>query len=120
MALAGIETMMGVVNDRLFGPVLGFGMGGTDVEIIGDVRFRVVPLTDRDVDELINETRVAKLLAGYRGRPPADRGAVQLAISRLSALAEDVPEIAELDLNPVIVLSEGQGCRILDARIRIA
>jgi acetyl coenzyme A synthetase (ADP forming)-like protein len=115
----GIETMVGVVRDRLFGPLIGFGLGGTEVEVLADVRFRVAPLTDRDVAELVASTRASKLLSGYRGRPPADRNALTALLSRVSALVEDVPEILELDLNPVIVMPDGQGCRIVDARIRV-
>jgi acetate---CoA ligase (ADP-forming) len=88
--------------------------------VLADVRFRVAPLTDRDIDELITETRAGALLAGYRGRPPGDVAALRDILARLSWLAEQVPEILELDLNPVIVGAEGRGCVIVDARIRVA
>ncbi|HTK30055.1 MAG TPA: GNAT family N-acetyltransferase [Vicinamibacterales bacterium] len=117
--LAGIETIIGVTEDPLFGPLVGFGLGGTQVEILGDVHFRVTPLTDRDADELLREGRGARLLQGYRGQKPADIVALKETLLRVSSLAQDVPEIAELDLNPVMALASGQGCRIVDARAKI-
>ncbi|MCC7007430.1 MAG: GNAT family N-acetyltransferase [Acidobacteria bacterium] len=116
----GVETIVGMIRDPLFGPLVGFGLGGTSVEVLGDVQFRLSPLTDRDVASLVDETRAGRLLAGYRGRPAADRAAVEELVARVSLLAEAVPEIAELDLNPVLVLPDGQGCRVVDARIRVA
>jgi len=87
---------------------------------VNDVRFRVAPLTDRDADELLREIRGYALLTGYRGRPPADVNALRDVLLRMSCLAEQVPEIEELDLNPVIALSRGAGCRVIDARIKVA
>lgn len=119
MTTGGVETMIGVVHDRLFGPIIGFGLGGTDVEVLGDMHFRLAPLVGRDVDELIGETRASRLLAAHRGKPAADLAALSELLSRISALAQAVPEILELDLNPVIVKPAGQGCHIVDARIRV-
>ena len=119
MIAGGVETMMGIAQDPLFGPLIAFGLGGIYVEVLGDVHFRVAPLTDRDVDELLHETKGFPLLQGYRGRPAADLGALRELLLRLSRLADDVPEVAELDLNPVIALAPGRGCRIVDARIRV-
>jgi acyl-CoA synthetase (NDP forming) len=119
MATGGVETMMGIAQDPLFGPVIAFGLGGIHVEVLGDVRFRLAPLTDRDVDELLHEIRGFKLLQGYRGHPAADIEALRDLLLRLSRLADGVAEIAELDLNPVIALPPGSGCRIVDARIRV-
>ena len=119
MLTTGIETMVGVAADRLFGPLIGFGLGGIFVELMGDMRFRIAPLTDRDADELLHEIRGFPLLAGYRGRPAADVGALRDVLLRISRLADDVPEIVELDLNPLIALPDGQGCRIVDARIKV-
>ena len=116
----GVETIIGVTEDRLFGPLVGFGLGGIHVEVLKDVHFRVAPLTDRDADELLHEVRAYKLLEGYRGHPPADIEALRDVLLRIARLAEEVPEIAELDLNPVIALPPGNGCRIVDARIRVA
>jgi acetyl coenzyme A synthetase (ADP forming)-like protein len=119
MIAGGIETMIGVADDPLFGPVIAFGLGGVHVEIMGDVRFRIAPLTDRDGDELIHEIRGLPLLQGYRGHPPADLDALRELLLRVSRLATEVPEITELDLNPVMALAPGLGCRIVDARIRV-
>jgi acetyl coenzyme A synthetase (ADP forming)-like protein len=119
MITGGVETMVGVTEDALFGPLVGFGLGGIHVEILGDVRFRVAPLTDRDADELLREIRGLPLLNGYRGHPPADLDALRELLLRISRLAVEVPEIVELDLNPVIAMSPGQGCRIVDARVKV-
>jgi acetyl coenzyme A synthetase (ADP forming)-like protein len=116
----GVETIVGITEDRLFGPLVGFGLGGIHVEVLKDVHFRVAPLTDRDADELLHEVRGYKLLEGYRGHPPADTDALRDILLRVARLAEEVPEIVELDLNPVIALPPGNGCRIVDARIRVA
>jgi acetate---CoA ligase (ADP-forming) len=114
-----IETMIGVTDDPLFGPLIAFGLGGIHIEVLGDVRFRVAPLTDRDADELLHEIRGYPLLDGYRGHRPADLESLRELLLRVSRLAVDVPEIAELDLNPVMTLSPGHGCRIVDARIKV-
>ena len=119
MLTGGVETMIGVAADRLFGPLIGFGLGGIQVELLGDVRFRIAPLTDHDVDELMHEIRGFRLLEGYRGQPAADIGALRDVLLRVSRLADEVPEIVELDLNPVIALPDGHGCRIVDARIKV-
>ena len=120
MISGGVETIIGITDDRLFGPLVAFGLGGIHVEVLKDVHFRVAPLTDRDADELLHEVRGYKLLEGYRGHPPADIEALRDILLRIARLAEEVPEIAELDLNPVIALPPGHGCRIVDARIRVA
>jgi acetyl coenzyme A synthetase (ADP forming)-like protein len=120
MICGGTETLLGITHDPLFGPLVAFGMGGINVEVIGDVRFRVAPLTDRDADDLLQEIRGFPLLTGYRGRPAADVAALRDVLLRMSCLAEGVPEIAELDLNPVIALAPGAGCRVIDARIKVA
>ncbi len=119
MVSGGVETMMGIAQDGLFGPVVAFGLGGVLVEILKDVRVRLAPLTDRDVDELIHGIRGFPLLEGFRGEPAADLEALRDVLLRLSRLAAEVPEIAELDLNPVIALPRSRGCRIVDARIRV-
>ncbi len=120
MVTGGVETMMGMVADRTFGPVVAFGLGGVHVEVLKDVRIRLAPLTDRDVDDLIHGIKGFPLLQGFRGHPAADLDALRDVLLRLSRLADDVPEIAELDLNPVMALAPGQGCRVVDARIRVA
>ena len=119
MIADGVETMIGVADDPLFGPLVGFGLGGIHVEVLGDVQFRVAPLTDRDVDELLHGIRGLPLLQGYRGHTPADLEALREILLRVSRLAVEVPEIVELDLNPVIALAPGKGCRIVDARVKV-
>jgi acetate---CoA ligase (ADP-forming) len=119
MVKGGVETMIGITRDPVFGPLVGFGLGGIHVEILADVCFRIAPLTDRDVEELLHEIRGFKLLEGYRGHPAADLTALRELLLRVSGLADAIPEIAELDLNPVMALSPGQGCRVVDARIRV-
>jgi len=119
MIAGGVETMIGVSDDRLFGPLVAFGLGGIYVEVLGDVQFRVAPLTDRDVDDLLHGIRGLPLLRGYRGHAPADLDALRDLLLRVSRLAVEVPEVSELDLNPVIALAPGQGCRIVDARVHV-
>jgi len=87
--------------------------------VLGDVRFRIAPLTDRDADDLLHEVRGFALLEGHRGHPPSDIPALREVLLRISCLAESVPEIAELDLNPVVALPTGAGCRVIDARIKV-
>jgi acyl-CoA synthetase (NDP forming) len=115
-----VELLIGVAEDPAFGPLLGFGLGGIHVEILADVRFRVLPLTDKDARELIRETRGYRLLQGYRGHPPADIAAVEDMLLRVACMVEELPQIRELDLNPVFALVPGAGCRVADVRIRIA
>jgi len=120
MAKPGVEVLAGVTNDPVFGPLVAFGSGGALVELLDDVVFRVLPLTDRDVSEMIEETRVSRLLRGYRGSPPADVAALERALLALGALAEAAPRIAEIDLNPVIVHPNGEGVSLIDARVRLS
>jgi len=119
MVTGGVETMIGIASDSSFGSLVGFGSGGVDVEALEDVHFRVTPLDDADVSELLNESRVSRLLAARRGRPAADVAALSELLARVSRLAEDVPEILELDLNPVVVLPDGHGCHVVDVRVRV-
>src|SRR4051794_3539599 len=120
MIAGGVEMIIGITHDPLFGPLIAFGIGGINVEVLGDVRFRIAPLTDHDVDDLVHEIRGLPLLTGFRGRPAADINALREILLRVSHLAERVPEISELDLNPVIALAAGAGCRVIDARIKVA
>jgi acetyl coenzyme A synthetase (ADP forming)-like protein len=119
MLSRGVEVMVGMTHDPLFGPLLAFGLGGIHVEILGDVRFRVTPLTDRDAAEMVRAIKGYRLLRGYRGHSPADIEAIEDVLLRVSRLVEDIPAIRELDLNPIFALPPGEGCRIVDARIRI-
>ena len=120
MIRRGVELMIGVTEDPLFGPLIAFGLGGIYVEILADVRFRVTPLTDQDAREMVREIRGYRLLQGYRGHPPADVKAIEEVLLRVSRMVEDIPEIRELDLNPIFGLPPGEGCSVVDARIRVA
>ncbi len=120
MISGGVEIMVGVTQDPLFGPLIGFGLGGIHVEILKDVCFRVTPITDRDAADMVRSIKGYRLLEGYRGHPPADVAAIEDLLLRVARLVEEVPEITELDLNPVIALPPGKGCVIVDARIRVA
>jgi acetyl coenzyme A synthetase (ADP forming)-like protein len=119
MISEGVELMIGITQDPLFGPLIGFGLGGIHVEILKDVCFRVTPITDRDAAEMVRGIKGYRLLEGYRGHPPADIAAIEDLLLRIARLVEEVPQIAELDLNPVIALPPGHGCQIVDARIRV-
>ncbi len=120
MVRGGQEVIVGVTRDRVFGPLVMFGLGGIYVELLADVSFRLAPLTAVDAWEMIGEVRAAGVLAGARGTRPADRAALADAIVRIGRLAADHPEIAELDVNPLLVLPEGQGVMAVDARIILA
>jgi acetate---CoA ligase (ADP-forming) len=115
----GIEMVVGVSHDPSFGPVVMAGMGGTLVELIRDVSVRVTPLTDQDVRDMLVDLRMAPLLTGYRGSPPADVTALTDLLHRINAMVEDLPEVAELDLNPVFVRPEGEGVVAVDVRMKL-
>ncbi len=114
----GVELLVGAVEDPVFGPLVALGPGGTLAELIGAASFRLAPLTDADADELVQTEKVARLLGGFRGAPEADKSSVTSLLLRIGALVNDVAEIAELDLNPVIAGPDG--CVVVDARIRVA
>ncbi len=118
MAPPGIEMIVGVVHDPTFGPVVACGAGGVLVELLRDVSIRLVPVTEQDAQEMLAQLRIAPLLHGYRGMPARDVRALVNILVRVGALADDLPEIAELDLNPVLV--HESGATIVDARIRVA
>ena len=115
----GHEVIVGMTEDPSFGPLIAFGLGGVFVELIGDVSFRIHPLTDVDAREMIEEVKSARLLEGYRGGEEGDIPALREALLRVSALVDDLPEIAEMDLNPVKVLQPGQGLSVVDMRMRV-
>ncbi|MBA3733772.1 MAG: GNAT family N-acetyltransferase [Actinobacteria bacterium] len=118
LVVGGVELLVGAVQDPVFGPLIALGPGGTLAELIGDAAFRMTPLSDVDANELVRTGKAGRLLAGFRGAPPAHLPAVVDLLLRLSQLAEDLPELAELDLNPVIAGPDG--CIVVDARVRIA
>jgi acyl-CoA synthetase (NDP forming)/GNAT superfamily N-acetyltransferase len=107
MAAPGVELVAGLVRDPLFGPVLMTGSGGVLTDLLADRRWRGLPLTDLDAEEMVRSLRCAPLLAGYRGAAPADEPAVLEVLHRIAWLAEAVPEIAELDINPLIAAPTG-------------
>ena len=117
MLAGGVEAIVGVKQDPSFGPLIMFGLGGIYAELFEDVAARLHPLTVSDAKELISSIKTAKLFDGFRGSPPSDKQAVESLLLRLSVLVEDVPEIVELDMNPVKVLPQGKGCYVVDARI---
>lgn len=117
---SGLEALVGVTTDPLFGPLLVCGLGGTLVEVLHDVTFRLTPVSDLDAAEMLTTLRANVLLDGYRGAPPGDRAALINVILRVSALVESVPELQELDLNPVKILGPGAGAIALDGRMRLA
>ncbi len=113
----GVELLAGVIQDPVFGPLVAFGAGGVLAELIGSARLALAPLTDIDADELVSSGKAGRLVAGWRGAAPADKVALTDVLHRLARLAEDHPEIAELDLNPVI--ADEHGCVAVDARVRV-
>jgi len=113
----GVELLAGVVQDPVFGPLVAFGPGGVLAELIGDAGFRIAPLTDVDAEELVGSGKAGRLVGGFRGAPPADSAALVDLVHRLAQLAEDLPEVSELDLNPVVARPDG--CVAVDARIRV-
>jgi acyl-CoA synthetase (NDP forming)/GNAT superfamily N-acetyltransferase len=118
MITGGIETIVGVVQEPVFGPVVVFGLGGVATEVLGDHAARLAPLTDADADDLIHSVRAAPVLLGNGGQPAADLGALRDTLLRVSRLADDLPEVAELDLNPVIARPDA--VTAADAHVRVS
>ena len=117
MAPKGLEVIVGMRRDPTFGPVMMFGLGGIYVELFKDVGFGVAPLSPEQAKDMITSTKAGTLLKGFRGGPVYDIDSVVAAIGRLSQLALDFPEISEVEVNPLLVLPEGQGAKVLDARM---
>jgi acetate---CoA ligase (ADP-forming) len=117
MVPSGAELLAGVVQDPVFGPLVAFGPGGVLAELIGEAAFRIAPLTDRDADELVYGGKAGTLVRGFRGAPAADGAALADLLLRLARLGEDIPAVAELDLNPVLALPDR--CVVVDARVRV-
>ena len=113
----GVELLAGVVEDPVFGPLVAFGPGGVFTELIGEAQFRLAPLTRTDAEELVLTGKAGRLVSGFRGQPAADAEALVDLVLRLAQLADGIPEVAELDLNPVIGLPNG--CLAVDARVRV-
>ncbi len=117
MARSGVEMLVGVVHDPQFGPVVACGAGGVKVELLRDVSIRLTPLSKEDAGEMVRSLKTFPLLNGFRGGPVYDVAALEDALLRVSAMVEDLPQIAELDLNPFMV--QERGAVILDARLRL-
>jgi acyl-CoA synthetase (NDP forming) len=106
------------VEDPLFGPVVSFGLGGDASDLLGDVAHRIAPLMTGDVHDLVRSVRAAPKLFGHRGAEPVDVAAIEDVLARVSCLADELPEVEELELNPVVV--GVRGAAVLGARIRVA
>jgi acyl-CoA synthetase (NDP forming) len=117
MLAEGVEVLIGVAHEPVFGPLVVFGLGGVTADVLGDHAARLTPLTDVDAREMIGGIRAAPLLYGHHGGPPVDLDSLADILLRISRLADEVPEIAELDLNPVI--AQADGAHPVDARIRL-
>jgi acyl-CoA synthetase (NDP forming) len=117
MAPQGIEVLVGVVHDELFGPVVAVGAGGTTAELMKDVAVRITPLTDHDADEMLRSLKTFPLLVGYRGSPACDVDTLIGLLLRVGAMVETHREVAEMDCNPVMALPNG--AIVVDARIRV-
>ncbi|HYF11001.1 MAG TPA: acetate--CoA ligase family protein, partial [Actinomycetota bacterium] len=113
----GVEMLVGVAHDPLFGPVVAVSAGGTTVELVRDVAVRVSPITDVDASDMVRSLRTFPLLEGFRGAPKADVAALEETILRVGALVDNHPAIVEMDCNPVMVLPEG--AVIVDARVKV-
>ena len=116
MIAKGTELLAGLVQDPVFGPLVAFGPGGVFAELIGRATFRIAPLTDVDAAELVTGGAAGRLVAGFRGAPPADVDALTDLVHRLGRLGEELPQVAELDLNPVLATADGVVA--VDARVR--
>ena len=115
MAEPGLELVIGMIRDPQFGPMLMFGLGGTSVEILKDVAFRITPLTRQDAKDMIRQIKGYRLLEGYRGQPPVDIEYLEDMLMKLSAFIEENPEIKEMDINPLFAYKKGAVA--VDARI---
>jgi len=117
MAPEGLEVIVGAQRDAQFGPLMMFGLGGAYVEVLRDVAFRLAPLGEADARGMVAETAAGRLLVGVRGQPPGDVEAVVEALRRVAQLMTDLPEVAEADLNPLVVGPAGEGAWAVDVRI---
>jgi 4-hydroxybutyryl-CoA synthetase (ADP-forming) len=117
MVRAAKETILGASQDPTFGPVIMFGLGGIYVEVLKDVVFCVAPVDEREATKMVESIKTIRLLKGVRGEKPSDLRAIADSLQRLSQLVINFPEIKEFDINPLLVLEEGKGARVVDARI---
>jgi 4-hydroxybutyryl-CoA synthetase (ADP-forming) len=117
MVKSAKETILGASQDPTFGPVIMFGLGGIYVEVLKDVVFRVAPIDEREAASMVESIKTIKLLKGVRGEKASDLKAIADSLQRLAQLVVDFPEIKEFDINPLLVLEQGKGARVVDARI---
>jgi len=113
----GLEVLVGMNRDPQFGPLVTFGLGGIYVETLKDVTFRIAPFSRQEAAEMLGEIRAHALLDGVRGQPPVDKDAILDTLLRIGQLVQDFPEIAELDINPLMVYPQGQGALAIDMRL---
>ena len=119
MARKGVEVILGASRDERFGPLMMFGLGGTLVEVLKDVSFRLAPMWQTSAERMVRQIRSFKVLDGFRGNPPCDIGAIVDTLLRLSTMVCNHPEISECDINPLIAHAKGQGCSVADSRIML-
>lgn len=119
MAPRGVEVILGASRDPRFGPLMMFGLGGTLVEVLKDVSFRLAPMWQISAERMVRQIRSFTVLNGFRGNPPSDIDAIVDTLLRLSAMVINHPEISELDINPLIVHAAGQGCSVADSRVML-
>jgi acetyltransferase len=119
MARKGVEVILGASRDARFGPLMMFGLGGTLVEVLKDVSFRLAPMWQISAERMVRQIRSFQVLDGFRGTPPSDIDSIVETLLRLSAMVCNHPEISELDINPLIVHAKGQGCSVADSRVML-
>jgi acetyl coenzyme A synthetase (ADP forming)-like protein len=119
MAPKGVEVILGASRDARFGPLMMFGLGGTLVEVLKDVSFRLAPMWNISAERMVRQIRAFEVLDGFRGNPPADIGSIVDTLLRLSTMVCNHPQISELDINPLIVHAQGQGCSVADSRVML-
>ncbi|MCL4201776.1 MAG: acetate--CoA ligase family protein [Pirellulaceae bacterium] len=119
LANKGVEVILGASRDARFGPLMMFGLGGTLVEVLKDVSFRLAPMWRISAERMVRQIRSFQVLDGFRGNPPADLDAIVDTLLRVSEMVCNHPEISELDINPLIVHPQGQGCSVADSRVML-
>jgi len=119
MARRGVEVILGASRDERFGPLMMFGLGGTLVEVLKDVSFRLAPMWRISAERMVRQIRAFKVLDGFRGAPPSDLDGIVDCLLRLSTMVCNHPEISELDINPLIVHAKGKGCSVADSRVML-
>jgi acetyltransferase len=119
MVSGGKEVIIGMNRDPQFGPLLMFGLGGTYVEFLKDVSFAVAPISKEEAKHMVSSIKSYPLIAGVRGEAPSDINSIIDTLMRISQLVTDFPEILEFEINPLMVMQDGQGCVAMDVRFTI-